>query len=157
MSEVSGEFNINILFPDGDGNSAETNSPTGNPSAPQNVGAPDEKNPTQSASDVVKLSAGMNAAISLGKQAVNAGVANIGLATGNYYAQSRIQNSLNAVGTTMGLIAAAGNPLTLAVAVGSLAISMGTSIYKEVQERKWENRRAEQYAIMYGFASQGGR
>ena len=157
MSEVSGEFNINILFPDGDGNSAETNSPTGNPAAPQNVGAPDEKNPTQSASDMLKLSAGMNVAISLGKQAMNGAISNIGLATGNYYAQSRIQNTVNAVGTTMGLIASASNPVTFIAAVGALAISTGLNIYKEVQERKWENRRAEQYAIMYGFASQGGR
>ncbi|MFQ7034534.1 MAG: hypothetical protein ACLRTQ_01975 [Candidatus Borkfalkia sp.] len=52
---------------------------------------------------------------------------------------------------------AASNPVTLAASIGALAISAGTQIWQEVQNRKWDNRRAEQCAVMYGFAGENGR
>lgn len=157
MAEMSGEININILFPNGEGGNVSTNSENGNPAAPVNVGQPNADNPAASGSKSVSVAAGVNVAMSLGKQAMGAVVSNIGLATGNNYAQARVQGIISGVGTMAGLAMAASNPVTLAASIGALAISAGTQIWQEVQNRKWDNRRAEQCAVMYGFAGENGR
>lgn len=153
---TTGELNINILF-NGEGGEPTTEQQAGNPSAPENVGQPNESEPTSSGNGSLTLSAGVNVAISLGKQAVNAAVSNIGLATGNNYAQSRIQGAISAISTVAALAASASNPLTFAATAGALLISGVSQVYQNYKERQWENRRAEQYAILYGFSSEEGR
>lgn len=152
---TSGEINFNILF-NGEDGAAPGEGQTGTPSSPQNVGQPQAENPT-SASETVAISAGVNVAISLGKQAVTAAVSNIGLATGNNYAQEKAQSILSAIGTGAGLIASMSNPLTAVAAVGAFAISAASQVYRREKERMWDNRRANQNAILYGFAGDDGR
>ncbi|MFQ7034535.1 MAG: hypothetical protein ACLRTQ_01980 [Candidatus Borkfalkia sp.] len=70
MAEMSGEININILFPNGEGGNVSTDSENGNPAAPVNVGQPNADNPAASGSKSVSVAAGVNVAMSLGKQAM---------------------------------------------------------------------------------------
>lgn len=151
---TSGEINFNIIF---NGEGGNTSSGGGNPSAPENIGQPKAENPTQSGSNTVAVSAGVNVAMSLGKQAVDAAVSNIGLATGNNYAQERAQSMISAIGTGAGLIASFNNPATAVAAVGALMISTASQVYAREKNRMWENRRAEQNALIYGFSSNDGR
>lgn len=152
----TGELNINVLF-NGDGGSPTTDQQAGNPSAPTNIGQPNESDPISAGSNTVAVSAGVNVAMSLGKQAVDTAVSNIGLATGNNYAQSRIQGTISAFSTIAGLAASAANPITFAAAAGSLIISGVSQVYRTVKERQWDNRRAAQYSVLYGFSSEEGR
>lgn len=153
----AGEININLLFNGQEGGNPSTNGENGNPSAPVNMGQPNADNPASAGSDAVSLSAAVNVAMSLGKQAVGAAVSNIGLATGNNYAQDRISKFVSAIGMAGGLLAASSNPITFITSVGSLLISGLSQSYRTETERMWENRRARQYAILYGFASDDGR
>ena len=147
---TTGELNINILF-NGEGGEPTTEQQAGNPSAPTNIGKPNEADPTSAESGSLTLSAGVNVAMSLGKQAVNAAV------SGDNYAQSRIQGAISAISTMAALAMSAANPLTFAATAGSLVISGISQVYQNYKERQWENRRAEQYAILYGFSSEEGR
>ena len=154
---TSGVVNFNINFSGGEGGASNAPDNNGNPSAPVNIGKPNEENPTQSSGNSLLQSAGVNVALSLGKQAANAVISNIGIATGNNYAQNRISNFVSAAGTAAGLFAAASNPATFVAAVGALVISGVSQSYRDYRERVWENRRAQQNAILYGFASNDGR
>ena len=76
---------------------------------------------------------------------MNAAVSNIGLATGNMYAQQRAEAALSAVSTVTGLAVAAVNPVT------GMAISAGSQIYKEYKQREYDNYVAAQNARRAGF------
>ena len=156
MISTSGEINFNIIF-DGKSGASSDGGGTGNPSSPVNVGQPNAENPSQSGSNTVAVSAGVNVAMSLGKQAVNAAVSNIGLATGNNYAQEKTQSILSAIGTGAGLIASFSNPYTAVAAVGALIISTASQVYAREKQRMWDNRQAQQNAIIYGFSGDDGR
>ena len=153
---TTGELNINIRF-NGEGGEPTTEQQAGNPSAPTNIGKPNEADPTSAESGSLTLSAGVNVAMSLGKQAVNAAVSNIGLATGDNYAQSRTQGAISAISTVAALAMSVKNPLIFAATVGALVISGISQVYQNYKERQWENRRAAQYAVLYGFSSEEGR
>ena len=129
MISTSGEINFNIIF-DGESGVTPDSGGGGNPAAPTNIGQPNESNPSQSGSNTVAVSAGVNVAMSLGKQAVDAAVSNIGLATGNNYAQERAQ---------------------------SLISSTASQVYAREKRRMWDNRQAQQNAIIYGFSGEDGR
>ena len=155
---TNGSVNFNILFNGSDGQSpAAGNENGGDPSAPENVGKPNADDPTSSNNGTVSVSAGVHVAMNLGKQAVDSVVANIGLATGNNYAQSRVQGLMSGIATGAGLLAAASNPLTLIASVGSLLISGISTIWSRAEERRWQNLEAQNYARLYGFASGEGR
>ena len=156
MISTSGEINFNIIF-DGESGVAPDSGAGGNPSSPANMGQPNAENPTKSGDNTVAVSAGVNVAMSLGKQAVDAAVSNIGLATGNNYAQERAQSLISAIGTGAGLIASFSNPATAVAAVGALIISTASQIYGREKRRMWDNRQAAQNAIIYGFSGEDGR
>ena len=156
MISTSGEINFNIIF-DGESGGTSDGGTGGNPSAPANMGQPNAENPTQSGSNAVAVSAGVNVAMSLGKQAVDAAVSNIGLATGNNYAQERAQSIISGIGTAAGLLASFSNPYTAVATVGALIISTASQVYAREKQRMWDNRQAQQNAIIYGFSSEDGR
>lgn len=156
MISTSGEINFNIIF-DGESGVAPDGGNEGNPAAPANIGQPNESNPSQAGSNTVAVAAGVNVAMSLGKQAVDAAISNIGLATGNNYAQERAQSIVSAIGTGAGLIASFSNPYTAVAAVGALIISTASQVYAREKQRMWDNRQAHQNAIIYGFSGEDGR
>lgn len=153
-----GTLNVNINFQnDEGGTAAQPSAAQGTPAAPANLGLPNEDNPAASSEGSIALSAGVHMAMNLGQQAVNEAVSNIGLATGNNYAQRKAESLIGTATTVMGLAASMSNPITGAAAVGSLLISGISQIYRENKERMWENRQARNNAVLYGFSSDGGR
>ena len=154
MSNIptQGTMNIVIQMPGetGGSNTAGGNSP--NPADPQQEGGL-SANPVQAEDKTTppKLATAIPAAKTIGTQALNAAVSNIGLATGNMYAQQRAEAALSAVSTVTGLAVAAVNPVTFGVAVAGMAISAGSQIYKEYKQREYDNYVAAQNARRAGF------
>lgn len=149
---TQGTMNIVIQMPGetGGSNTAGGNSP--NPADPQQEGGL-SANPVQAEdkNKQTKLATAIQAAKTIGTQALNAAVSNIGLATGNMYAQQRAEAALSAVSTVTGLAVAAVNPVTFGVAVAGMAISAGSQIYKEYKQREYDNYVAAQNARRAGF------
>ena len=154
MSNIptQGTMNIVIQMPGetGGSNTAGGNSP--NPADPQQEGGL-SANPVQAEdkNKQTKLATAIQAAKTIGTQALNAVVSNIGLATGNMYAQQRAEAALSAVSTVTGLAVAAVNPVTFGVAVAGMAINAGSQIYKEYKQREYDNYVAAQLARRAGF------
>lgn len=155
---TNGTVEFNILFNGSDGQNPATGSENGgDPSAPENLGKPNVSDPTSSNSGTVSASAGVHVAMNLGKQAVDSAVSNIGLATGNNYAQNQVQNVMSAVSTTAGLAMSFSNPFTAIAAVASLMITSLSSGWAKTEQRRWQNLEAQSYARLYGFTSDEGR
>lgn len=153
-----GTLDININFPNEEGGTAaKPVAESGNAASPANIGLPNQENPAAASAGSVTLTAGVHVAMNLGQQAVNEAISNIGLATGNNYAQRKADSLIGAAGTVVGLAASMTNPITGVAAVGSLLISGISQIYRENKERMWENRQARNNAVLYGFSSDGGR
>lgn len=154
MSNIptQGTMNIVIQMPGetGGSNTAGGNSP--NPADPQQEGGL-SANPVQAEdkNKQTKLATAIQAAKTIGTQALNAVVSNIGLATGNMYAQQRAEAALSAVSTVTGLAVAAVNPVTFGVALAGMAINAGSQIYKEYKQREYDNYVAAQLARRAGF------
>jgi len=155
---TNGEVNFNIIFNGGDGEEPTTdNESEGTPAAPINDGKPSKKDSSSSKAKNVAVAAGVNTALSLGKKAVNSAISSIGLATGDYATQQKVQDGLNVASTAAGLIASCSSIYTFVAAVGAFAISTGVKLWQEAEQNKWENRKAANYAKLYGFASNEGR
>lgn len=151
---TTGRFDILIQMPEetggskGDtvaGGAASPNNPQQEGKLSTNPVEPESKNAQ------AKLAIAAQASKSVGTQALNAAVSNIGLATGNYYAQERAQTAISAVNTMAGLAMAAANPVTLGVALAGMAISAGSQIYQREKQREYDNYVAEQNARRLGF------
>ncbi len=99
----------------------------------------------------IALAAAANAALQVGKQALNTSVAQIGLATGNYYQQARVQQTMQSVSTISALAVSAANPITFAVTVAGMAISAGSEYYQQTREKEIANYEAAQYAKRIGY------
>ena len=154
MSNIptQGTMNIVIQMPGETGGSNTAGGISPNPADPQQEGGL-SANPVQAEdkNKQTKLATAIQAAKTIGTQALNAAVSNIGLATGNMYAQQRAEAALSAVSTVTGLAVAAVNPVTFGVAVAGMAISAGSQIYKEYKQREYDNYVAAQNARRAGF------
>lgn len=156
MSDIptTGNFDILIQMPSESGGSAgdTVGGGTADPSNPQQEGGL-SSNPTQEEdkNKQAKLATAIQAAKSVGTQAVNAAVSNIGLATGNYYAQARAQEAISGINMAIGLAMSASNPVTFGVAIAGMAISAGSQIYQEYKQRQHDNYVAAQNARRLGF------
>ena len=64
---------------------------------------------------------------------------------------------ISAIGTGAGLIASFSNPYTAVATVGALIISTASQVYAREKRRMWDNRQAQQNAIIYGFSGEDGR
>lgn len=146
---TTGSLEIIIQMPSETG--ANTNE-TPSPSSPQSI-ENTSGNPTEGdKSGQVKLSMVVHDTVNIGKQAINAMASNIGLATGNYYAQSRVQKTISGAQTAFSLgIALIQNPYLAAVQIAGLAISAGSEMYQQNREREIANYQAEQYAKRLGY------
>lgn len=155
MSETpKGTFEVIIQMPGQTGGSkggtVSGNAPS--PADPQQEGGL-SGNPVQAEDEnrQAKLATAIQAAKTIGTQALNAVVSNIGLATGNLYAQQRAQETISAVNATVGLAVAAANPVTFGVALAGMAISAGSQIYQTYKQREYDNYVAAQLARRAGF------
>lgn len=147
--QTSGETHIHILFENGKSGDA----PESTPAAPKQEGEPSKSNPLKSKSDGTNAQIALNIGMSLGKQAMNTAVSNIGLATGNYYMQSQVQNGIRTVSSMIGLgtAVASGNIPALIMQIGGMAISAVSQTYQDYKQRQIENYAAAQNARRAGF------
>lgn len=99
----------------------------------------------------VKLSLAINVAKTVGTQAVNAAVSNIGLATGNYYMQQQAQRTVSGIQSVVGLAMSFTNPVTAITAIAGLGIQAAAETYQQNKEREIANYQAEQYAKRLGY------
>lgn len=150
---TSGEVKFVINF-NGEGNGETgTSEPIPSPASPKDesgVGG-DPINGKASGGMTAKLHLAMDASKTLGMQALNASVSNIGLATGNYYEQQKAQQTIQGATQMMGLVMSLQNPFTAAISIASLGISSYFEIKAQNKQREIENYQAEQYARRLGF------
>ena len=110
------------------------------------------KNPKngKSKSAAMLAMAGTNT-LQIGKQALNVSISNIGLATGDYYTQAKIQQGMQAVGSVAALAMSASNIWTFVATASAMAISAGAEAYQQKREREIANYEAAQYAKRLGY------
>lgn len=156
MSKIPthGQLNIVIEMPTESGGSLGETADGGTPSPANPVrGASLSSNPVSSDSEVqtAKLVAVAEVVKTVGKQALNTAVSNIGLATGNAYLQQRVETGLEFATSAVSLAVTASNPVAFSITAAGMAISAGSQIYREYKERERENYVATQYARRAGF------
>jgi hypothetical protein len=145
---TTGSLEIVIQMPSETGaNTNETPSPS-SPQTIENVTG----NPTEGDKNgQVKLSMALQTAKNIGMQGLNAAVSNIGLATGNYYAQQRAQKTIGGIQSIVGLAMSFTNPYTAIAAVAGMAISAGAEVYQQNREREIANYESAQVAKRLGY------
>ena len=145
---TTGSLEIIIQMPSETG---AINNETPSPNAPQYIDD-SSGNPTEGdKSGQVKLHMAIDTAKNIGMQGLNAAVSNIGLATGNYYAQQQTQRAISGAQSLVGLAMSFTNPYTAIAAVAGLAISAGSEMYQQNKQREIANYEAAQYAKRLGY------
>lgn len=150
---TSGELRIIIQMPGEGGGEDTANGEAASATNPQheNGASPNPKNGKNK--NAITMQAATQAAIQVGKQAINASISTIGLSSGNMYAQARAQQTAQAITSvaTLGVTFASGNPLLITTALAGMAISTVTELYTQRREREIANYEAEQYAKRIGY------
>ena len=156
---TNGKTEIIIQFGDQSGNANTVDGGSPSPSAPQQEGML-SKNPVKGKDEKNEGKASAFAVVAydtvktLGMQAVNSGISQIGLTTGNYYAQAQSQRTINAAMTGAGLIATAmKNPFMAGVAIAGMAISAGFEMREQNKNREIANYEAQQIAKRIGYST----
>lgn len=146
---TTGEMSIIIQMPENSGGELPSEAPS--PSTPQDESNKSKDPVNGDKNGQFKLSIAVSTAKNIAMQGVNAAVSNIGLATGNYYLQSKIESGIQAGQTIVGLAASFTNVYTAIAAVAGLGISAASQIYQQKKEREIANYQAEQYAKRLGY------
>lgn len=100
-----------------------------------------------------RLALAAGVALNAAKQAGMAAISNLGLSTGNYYAQRRIEQATSATQSITALALSASNPYAFAGTLASMTIAGISEYYQQKKERDIANYQAEQYAKKLGFSS----
>ena len=146
---TTGEQVIVIQMPETEGGELPKEAPS--PATPQDEAKP-SKNPVEgNKGGSVKLAMALSSAKTIGMQGLNAAVSNIGLATGNYYQQAKIERGIQAGSTMVGLAVSLTNPLTAIVAIAGLGIQTASESFKQTRELEMANYQSEQYAKRIGY------
>jgi hypothetical protein len=147
---TTGETTIVIQMPETSGGGLPEEAPS--PSKPQSEGNKSKDPVNGDKKGQVKTALAVNAVKSVAKQAVSAAVSNIGLATGNYYLQTRVQEGMQIVEKGVSIGAAfASNVYVGIAAVAVEGVSMLSDYFKQKKEMDIENFAAGQYAKRLGF------
>ena len=147
---TTGEATIVIQMPESAGGGLPEEAPS--PSKPQSEGNKSKDPVNGDKKGQVKTALAVNAVKSVAKQAVSAAVSNIGLATGNYYLQSRVQEGMQMLEKGIGIgTAFASNVYVGIAAVAMEGVSMLSDYFKQKKEVDIENFAAAQYAKRLGF------
>lgn len=145
---TSGEYKIVIEF-NGEGGD-DIGETTPSPVSPAPI-EDTKETPIGGQNSQVKLAMAVNVAKNIGMQGLNAAVSNIGLATGNYYAQQKTQRAISGAQSLVGLAMSFTNPYTAVAAVAGLTISGVSEMYQQNREREIANFQSEQYAKRLGY------
>ena len=153
---TQGTMTIVIEMPESTGGETGNtiNNETPSPSNPKQEGNK-SANPVKGGSDIqAKIALGVSLAKGAATQAVNAYVSQIGLMTGDYYGQKRIEQGLSTVSKAAGYGIAIGTQNYVAAA--AMLISDVTSSVFELRaqrrEREIANYQAQQYAKRIGYS-----
>ena len=146
---TSGETAIVIQMPENAGGELPKEAPS--PGAPQDESKPSTNPKDGTKSGSVKLALALSTAKNIGMQGLNAAVSNMGLATGDYHKQARVERGIQAGQTIVGVGLAFTNIYTAIATVAGTGIQMASEIYKQNREREIANYEAEQYAKRIGF------
>lgn len=155
MSDIpkTGSLNIIIQMPESAGGETGGDN-TGEPGAPRQEHNTSSDPVSGDKNKQARLATAVQVVKSVGSQAINAMVSNIGLATGNYYAQRKAERTMNAAGQIVSLVMSASNPITFGITVASMAISAGTEAWQQNKQREIENYQAAQYAKRLGYSKE---
>lgn len=146
---TTGEQVIVIQMPETEGGDLPKEAPS--PATPQDEAKP-SKNPVDGGkNEQVKLALALSTAKNIGMQGLNAAVSNMGLATGNYQGQRKVENAIKAGSTIVGMAASFTNIYTAIAAVAGLGIQAASEAYKQQAEREIANYEANAYAKRIGF------
>lgn len=152
--QTTGQFDIVIQMPD----STQAKPNAGTPAQPMQENEPVQEDPVRGegggkSQTVAAVAAGV--ALNAGKQAAAAAISNIGLATGNTFAQRRIEKVVSTVskGIGYGVAIATGNWATAAAMLASDAIGFVSEMYQADKNRQIENYATEQYARKLGYTN----
>lgn len=146
---TTGELNIVIQMPETSGGELPEEAPS--PSSPAKEGNTSKDPVKGDKKGQLQLAAAVGVAKNLAMQGLNAAVSNIGLATGNYYAQAKVETAMQAGSTIIGLAASFSNVYTAIAAVGGLAIQTGAQVYQDLKGQRYANYDAQQYAKRLGY------
>lgn len=146
---TNGKMEIIIEMPSETG---KINNENPSPASPQRL-EDTSGNPTKGeSSKMAVLSVALEHTKTIGMQAINSSVSNIGIATGNYYAQQKAERALNGIMQFAGIaMTAMVNPVLAGVNLACMAISTGAETYRQNKEREIANYQAEQYAKRLGY------
>lgn len=152
--QTSGTFDIVIQMPSDTASTANA----GTPAQPMQDNTPVQANPVSGDSKNgrgVTAAALTHVAMNAGKQAMNAAISNIGLATGNNYMQKRVERGVTLATKAIGYGAAvlSGNPVLVVGMLASDAISIATEGYQIQKEREIADYQASQYARKIGYTN----
>ena len=147
--QTSGENVFIIQMPESAGGELPKEAPS--PGAPQDESNPSTNPVSGKKNGQVKLAVALSAAKTIGMQGVKAVVSNIGLATGDYAKQARVERAIEVGSSMVGLAASFTNPYTAAVAVAGIAISGIAETYKQNKELAISNYNSTQYAKRLGY------
>lgn len=104
------------------------------------------------------LDRGISVAKQFATQIVDAHVGMIGLSTGNYVLQERVQRSLNIGQKLIGIgVSFAINPILGTLNLISEGISMGVELARQNKEVAWQNRSANELARRAGYLADENR
>ncbi len=154
MSDIpkTGTLNFIIQMPETTG--GEVGGNDGSPGAPRQESNQSGNPVSGDKNKQAKLATAIQVVKSVGSQAINAAVSNIGLATGNYYAQRKVERTMQGVGQLVSLAVSATNPVTFGITVASMAISAGAEAWQQNKQREIENYQAAQYAKRLGYSKE---
>lgn len=104
------------------------------------------------------LNRGLAVAKQFGTQIVDRHVAMIGLNTGNYVLQDRIQTGINVAQKVIGIgVSFAVNPILGALNLVSEGIGVAFDVAQRNREIMWQNRNASELARRAGYLSEQNR
>lgn len=154
--QTSGTFDIVIQMP----SDTEGTANAGTPAQPMQDGKPVQEDPVRGDKNKkdgggVTAAALTHVAMNAGKQAMNAAISNIGLATGNNYMQKRVERGVTLATKAIGYGAAvlSGNPVLVVGMLASDAISIASENYQIQKEREIADYQASQYARKLGYTN----
>lgn len=151
MSNIptTGDQTIVIQMPETSGGELPEEAPS--PSSPAKEGNTSKDPVKGDKKGQVSLAMAANVAKNLAQQGLNAAISNIGLATGNYNAQARVEEAMEIGSTVTSLALSTANIYTMVATVGAMAISGVAKTFATQKERDIANYESEQYAKRLGY------
>ena len=149
--QTTGEMRIIIQMPENAGGDTQSVNNGNSPVTPQDATIQTSNPVKGNNNSQAALATAIQATKTVGSQAINAAISNIGISSGNYYAQRQSQNAISLVSTIGAIAMSASNPITLAVSVASMAISVGSQYYQQQKQINADNYQTAQYAKRLGY------